>query len=107
MRHPSASIATPNANPLASTTLVTAPKPSSISDKQRHGVLRILLRRLHCRSSDFAAEADDGATNREQLSDVELRLTCSEGWLTIHEEDENGQAVPGSYEYECLYGEDM
>ena len=56
---------------------------------------------------DFAAEADDGATNREQLSDVELRLTCSEGWLTIHEEDENGQPVPGSYEYECLYGEDM
>jgi len=56
---------------------------------------------------DFAAEADDGATHREQLSDVELRLTCSEGWLTIHEEDENGQPVPGSYEYECLYGEDM
>ncbi len=55
---------------------------------------------------DFAAEADDGANQGNELLPAELRLTCGDAWLTIYEEDENGQPVPGSYDYECLSEED-
>lgn len=85
--------------PLAASALV-----ASVAVAQQRDVMTTETR--GDRPGDLAAEYDDGANQGPELLPAELRLTCGDAWLTIYEEDENGQPVPGSYDYECLYDED-